>query len=158
MRRIPRPTNEETVKLLRSAVDQIERKIAYDVQPILEAADAIEEEIAVSRNHTEKVIAENRARVGKYYAKRDPFGADDTHAFVKDHYMTTYHAVTSCGTDGFELRGWSFSRSPRGRVTITNNVFSGWDDGDEITADEFYAAARDILDLVKPLLSSPLPF
>ena len=110
-----------------------------------------------------KYEAELLARVGKFYKTRDY--SDDLSSFsfarekpVKETF--TYTAITGYAKEealfGI-LSGWSFVRTRPGVVTIRTADFAQ-PLMDEISESEFREAAREVLQLVKPLLSGALPF
>ena len=110
-----------------------------------------------------KYEAELRARVGKFYKTRDY--SDDLSSFsfarekpVREAFI--YTAITGYAKEEAQfgsLSGWSFVRTPRGTVTIRPAEFAQ-SLMDEISESEFREAAREVLQLVKPLLSGALPF
>lgn len=149
-----RPTDERLIALLR----KIEALADFpELVEVVAIADELEAELKANREFAEKMLADQKSKVGRFFKERD-YRVDMTDfsmpsASAPRPTVYIYRAVTACDERG-QLRGWSFTRNHRGIVTIDisdrGGIFGAV--GDEVSAEEFYSEAAALQRIIRPLL------
>ena len=155
------PTKQELLALLRNAASVIRNCESFttgvfdpadECEPLEAAAAAIEEDLRRDAEVVTRRLTENRALVGRFFKDRHA----DMRSFDFTSKTMLYRAVVGCDENA-QLRCWSFVRDMRGAVIVETNdrgaLFGAA--GEEITAEEFYAAAAEVLTAIIPLLGWP---